>query len=116
MVDCLRRSCEEHDCLCLVYCFMPDHLHVMLRGKSDDANCLAAMNKFKQLSGKLLYRLKLPKWQDSFYDHVVRGGEDWRGQVTYIAMNPVRSGLVESFLDYPFTGSIGYPLQDVISR
>lgn len=55
-------------------------------------------------------------FQKGFYDHIVRDGEDWRHQATYIALNPVRAGLVENLFDYPFTGSLGMELGAVLLR
>lgn len=33
-IEYLRRSALEFECGVMVYCFMPDHLHVMFRGLS----------------------------------------------------------------------------------
>ncbi|MBW2678627.1 MAG: transposase, partial [Deltaproteobacteria bacterium] len=67
------------------YCFMPDHLHLLLEGKSEDADLKGFISSFKQASG-YHYRLNvaqgfspvdMPKlWQPSFYDHVLRENED----------------------------------------
>lgn len=54
------------------------------------------------------------RWQPNFYDHLIRSGEDWREQAWYIALNPVRAGLVSRFADYPFTGSLGCPNTDAL--
>ena len=99
-----------------IYCFMPDHLHVLLMGLEDDSNLIQAFRKFKLKSGIALQRYTEVRWQHRFYDHVVRVSEDWRHQSTYIAMNPVRAGLVEDCFDYPLLGTIGCDLQDVILR
>jgi len=68
-----------------IYCFMPDHLHVMLMGLEDDSNLIEAFRKFKLKSGIALQRYTEVRWQPRFYDHVVRASEDWRHQSTYIA-------------------------------
>lgn len=87
----------------------------MLMGTSEHSDMLAAMTKFKTRSGTWLYRKKLPPWQKDFFDHVMRVGEDWRRHATYIANNPVRAGLASDWSLYPFTGSIGCDLQDIVS-
>ena len=53
------------------------------------------------------------RWQKDFYDHVIRRHEDVAVQVRYILDNPVSKGLVSSWQDYPFKGSIGCKLEDV---
>lgn len=95
---------------------MPDHLHVMIMGLNERSNALDAMNDFKVKSGKWMWRKKLAGWQGSFFDHIMRYGDDWRHHATYLAMNPVRAGLVENYFDYPFLGAIGCDLQDVVLR
>ncbi len=97
-----------------IYCFMPDHLHLILSGNDEASNSLEAFRKYKLRSGILLQKHNGIKWQRQFYDHIIRASEDWRRQATYIAMNPVRAGLVESLFDYPYLGSVGCDLQDVV--
>lgn len=38
-------------------------------GIADDSDLLAAITKYKHLSGYWMHQHKLPKWQPSFYDH-----------------------------------------------
>jgi len=107
----LRRSCEEYGCICLLYCFMPDHSHLLLRGLDEASDMRLAIIKFKVLSGIWLRNNGFPKFQEDFHDRVLRYGE-LRNHAKYIAMNPVRANLVESFVDYPFLGSmVGTPIE-----
>ena len=92
---------------------MPDHLHIMVMGLTEQSNPLLATGKLKELSGKWMYRRKLPGWQGDFYDHIIRASDDWRKHASYIAQNPVRAALTEHWMDHPFTGSIGCELEDV---
>lgn len=110
----LERAGCAFNCTVQIYCFMPDHLHVLLVGMEDDSDMLAAMTRFKLLSGLWFDRKKLPGWQGGFHDHIVKGSRDWQNHAWYIAQNPVRAGLVAEPLAYPFTGAIGHDLQDVI--
>lgn len=115
LVSYLRQVAEVNQCFVPVYCFMPNHLHVMFKGLGAESNLYAAMTSFKHRSAHWMARQKLPfRWQKDFYDHLIRGQEDWRSQATYIALNPVRAGLVENLFDHPFTGSIGTKLDEVI--
>ncbi len=93
---------------------MPDHVHIMFKGQGESSDALAAMSKFKLLSGLWMCRKKLSGWQKNFYDHGLRGHEDWRNHVRYIANNPVRRGLVIEALTYPYTGSIGCELAEIL--
>jgi len=99
------------ECLVGIYCFMPDHLHVIACGQSDNANSKHAIDAFKRDSGRWIAH----PWQGDCYDHIIRRNEDWRRQVAYVLRNPVRGKLVEDPYAYPFTGSIGYDLGELIS-
>jgi len=55
------------------------------------------------------------KWQKDFYDHVIRRHEDITNQIKYILDNPVRKRLVSSWQEYPFKGSIGCKIEDVLN-
>jgi hypothetical protein len=46
---------------------------------------------------------------------MIRSDEDVATQVKYILDNPVRKGLVKSWEEYPFKGSIGCKLEDVLN-
>lgn len=113
-VEYLARAATMFDCVIPIYCFMPDHLHVMFTGMNDRADRLGAMTRFKLLSGLRFHRKKHAGWEYSFHDHVVMGSVDWCNHARYISQNPVRLGLVENPFDYPFLGSLGCNLQDVI--
>jgi putative transposase len=114
LVERLGVAAKKFDCVIPIYCFMPDHLHVMFTGLRDHSDTLAAMTRFKLLSGLWFERKKLDGWQGSFHDHVVMGHRDWRSHARYIANNPIRWGLATDPFEYSFTGTIGCDLQDVI--
>jgi putative transposase len=99
----------EGDFLILAYCFMPDHLHLLLQGISDGSNLIKFIKFFKQRSG-FGYKNMMgkPLWQPSYYDHVLRKEEDLLEIARYIWNNPVRAGLVSSPHDYPYSGSFTY--------
>lgn len=112
--DILRHTTGASDCTVPIYCFLPDHVHVMLQGNTAASDLWFAVTNFKQRTG-YWFRTHQSKarWQKGFYDHILRSNEDRRRQVRYIAENPVRAGLVELWSDYPFTGSIGHVLDDL---
>ena len=114
-VTFLSAAVEKHDCIVLIYCFMPNHVHLLLKGRRDSSDTWAAVTLFKQRTGFWLGRYR-PRvnWQKDFYDHIIRLEEDLGAQVRYIAGNPVRKGLVKDWQQYPFTNSIGVDLNAVI--
>jgi putative transposase len=115
-VSLLRAAAEKHACLVPIYCFMPDHLHVLLSGQHEFSDAWTALALFKQRTGFWLGRHRPAiRWQKDFYDHLIRRNEDLGAQARYIAANPVRRGLAKDWRQYPLTGAIGIDLATVIS-
>jgi hypothetical protein len=46
---------------------------------------------------------------------VLRGDEATLGVARYILENPVRAGLVARVEDYPFAGSMVYPIAEILA-
>lgn len=88
----------------IAYCIMPDHLHVIIQPQG-----AAPVNRYiRSLKGRATYLLHKSGvvgriWQRSFYDHIVRLAEDLPTAVRYVLENPVRSGLVNGFSEYPWS-------------
>jgi len=88
----------------LAYCFMPDHLHLLVQG-SEGSDLAQLMKAFKQASSfDHKRRVGRPLWQRSYHDHVLRGPDEFQPAVEYVLGNPVRAGLVDSPGAYPFSG------------
>jgi len=117
LVDILATVVHKRRCAAPVYCFMPEHLHLTMEGKSDDSDLWAAAVEFKQRSGYWLYGNKSPgRWQKDFHDHIIRKYEDLKAHILYSLENPVRRGIVSDWRQYPSGGCIGYKsLDGVIS-
>lgn len=104
--ELLLKESRDHRCLVYVYLFMPDHLHCIIAGDSEESNVKMCMDMFKQQSGFWLYKNKPDfHWQKDYYDHIIRNEADMNNQVMYILNNPVRAGLVMSWKRYPYKGS-----------
>jgi hypothetical protein len=52
--------------------------------------------------------------QKNFYDHLIRSANELASQLTYVAENPVRRGLVSRWQDYRFTGSLGIVFDSIV--
>jgi putative transposase len=88
------------------YCFMPDHCHLLLTGRTAEANLSALIRGFKGCSAKNLRRFGIfDAWQKGFYEHILRSGEDCASAMAYIFENPVRAGLAKDIYEWPFSGS-----------
>jgi hypothetical protein len=89
---------------------MPEHVHFLAEGKSDDSDLIRFVKAFKQITGYACRaRARGPLWQTSFYDHILRSGDSDEDVAWYIWMNPVRKGLCREPAEYPFSGSLSVP-------
>jgi len=73
---------------------MANHVHLLLQIISDnDGRPMAAptiSTIVNQMKGVISKRVGFTVWQKGFYDHVVRGNEDYREIWKYIEGNPSR--------------------------
>jgi putative transposase len=97
----------------LVFCFMPDHLHLLLGGQQN-SDLRGHVKAFKQASAYSFKReFNETLWQRSYYEHVLRREETVEDIARYILNNPVRAGLVEDFRQYPYSGSSLFDIQEL---
>jgi putative transposase len=88
------------------YCFMPDHLHLLLSGLLEMCELPVFMRNFKGQSTVTARKLGTHSlWQKGFYDHVLRDGESENAIAWYIFENPVTKGLARRPHEWAFTGS-----------
>ena len=94
---------------------MPEHQHLIITGVQSVSDIWKAIISYKQKTGFWMSEEEVgARWQKDFYDHVLRRYEDIAVQVRYILDNPVRKGLVPSWKEYPYKGSIGCKIEDVL--
>jgi REP-associated tyrosine transposase len=87
------------------YCFMPDHLHLLVHGMGADATLTPFIKMAKQRSGYLFRRRTgAPLWQEGYFERTIRSDEDLAAVALHIQANPVRAGLVVRVADWPHTG------------
>ena len=99
----------------LAYCFMPDHLHLLVDAVSDESKLKPFAKMAKQRSGAshaLCGHGRL--WHEGFWDQVLRKDADPSPTIRYIFENPVRARLVKTPRDYPHLGSDVWPLEQLL--
>jgi hypothetical protein len=52
-------------------------------------------------------------WQEGFFDKVLREQDATFDVVSYILANPVRAGLCDDAVSYPYSGSSRYSLEEI---
>jgi putative transposase len=97
------------------YCFMPDHVHLLIEARTDAADALAFVHQAKQRSGYAFAQVKRGRlWQPSFHDRILRDADATLSVVRYILENPVRAGLAVEPAEYPFSGSDRYGVEEMV--
>ena len=111
----LLQSASRSGFAVIAYCFMPDHLHLLVEGTDDHAALNEFARVFKQCSAyhwKSAFGSQL--WQRSYFEHVLREGESPVKAARYILANPLRAGLVHRVEDYPYLGSATMSIRDLL--
>ena len=109
------RAATEWEFAVLAYCFMPDHVHLLVEAQAEHSDCKQFIARAKQYSAFYYSKqFKQPLWQRYSFEHVVRDNERSTTIARYILQNPVRAGLVTSIADYPFVGSLVWPMPELL--
>jgi putative transposase len=99
----LEVLCEDYFMKLYAYCFMPDHVHIVMavKGQKSAIDLIAG---FKSVSTKESWKFGFEGklYQRRFYDRFVRKDEDLKEAVLYVLNNPVRKGIVQKWGDYPY--------------
>jgi putative transposase len=111
----IQRSATENRIAVVAYCFMPDHLHLLVEGEQPDSDCLQFIARAKQYSGFSFAReFKSRLWQRYGFERVLRPEESSQIVARYILENPVKAGLVARVEEYPFVGSFVHALPELL--
>ena len=99
----------------IAYCFMPDHLHLLVEGRSEASDALGFIHRAKQLSAyEFSKTFGRRLWQPSFNDRILRDDEATLSVARYIFENPVRASLVKNPEDYPSLVSAKYSMREIM--
>lgn len=111
----ILRAAAEMGFAVIAYCFMPDHVHLVVEGLTETADLKRFVHRAKQFSGYHFSKLKKARlWQRYSYERVLRDDEGTQNVVRYVLENPVRAGLVKHPREYPFLGSSIYSVNDLL--
>ena len=112
----LLRHAEEEYFSIPAYCVMPDHVHVVPRGRAVDADLRRFVHRWKQGTGFTWKRdHRSPLWQRGYHDYVLRDEDHVMRLAKYVVNDPVRSELVTRVEKYPLVGSTEYELSEILA-
>ena len=109
------RAASERRFELTAYCFMPDHVHLMIHGQADNSDCKAFIKLAKQYSGfcfKKSHGHQL--WQRYGFERVMRDEKELAFTIGYVVANPVRAGLVDHPTNYAHLGSQRYTVHELL--
>jgi putative transposase len=111
----LLRTSAVEGFVVVAYCFMPDHLHLLVEATADSSSLLRFVKAFKQQSSYSWKRARGGQlWQRSYFDRVLRDDEDSVAVARYILANPVRAGFCTHPLQYKLLGSGVLDVRDLL--
>jgi REP element-mobilizing transposase RayT len=87
------------------YVIMPDHLHMMFELDQTKGlpEAVGSLKKYTARRVNTALGRDGALWQRAYFDHAVRGEEDYRRYLEYMIGNPVRAGLAERPEEYAWT-------------
>jgi putative transposase len=99
------------------YCFMPDHVHLVLLGERDDSALESFVKSWNTQTG-YHWHLKTggKLWQEGYYDQILRADASLIRAARYVVMNPVRAGFVEEPSAYEFCGSTCFTIAEILDE
>jgi putative transposase len=115
VMEQIRFTATEQAFEDIAYCFMWDHIHLLVAGASEAADLKKFAQLMKQRSGWRFARSGDGRlWQPGYYERVLRSEDATSAVVNYIIQNPVRAQIVESPRDYPHWGSGSYTREELL--
>jgi putative transposase len=109
------RAADRHLFAVLAYCFMPDHVHLLVEGTREDSDLKAFQSAAKQFSG-FHYKAQFGRllWQRYGFERALRSEDSTIDAVRYILANPVRAGLARRVDEYSFSGSSVFSMEELM--
>lgn len=109
---------ERHPFQIDAWVLLPDHLHAIWTLPPGDANFALRWQQIKRhVTQQCGQRLHLPElmndskhkhrestlWQRRYWEHQIRDDEDYQRHMDYVHYNPIKHGLVQRAVDWPYS-------------
>ncbi len=90
------------------YVVMPDHIHFFCAPNLHPPESLKKWVTYwkSQTTRRMKYVAERPLWQRDFWDRQLRSGDSYSEKWSYVRNNPVRAGLIEKAVDWPYQGEL----------
>jgi putative transposase len=105
-LNILRDAAQKHRFELYAYCFLPDQLVMIVRGKDEHSNMKEFLTGFRaQSASALVPQIGHALWKRKYLERVLRKTEETRRIANEVFQLPVKAGLAQLPSDYPFQGS-----------
>ncbi len=106
VMNALRDSAMEHHFDVYAYCFLPERLVLIIRGKEETSMMKEFLTEFRSRSSAAMEELLgHPLWKRKYLERVLRKTEDSKRMAEMMFQLPVKAGLVLNSDAYDFQGS-----------
>jgi putative transposase len=106
VLDVLREACWAHRFDVYAYCFLPDRLLLIVRGRAEESDMRLFLREFRERSSAALAaELDHSLWKRTYLERVLRKTEESRHIALDLFQLPVKAGLATDPESYPFQGS-----------
>jgi putative transposase len=108
---------RRHPFRIIAICLLPDHLHVVMELPRDDTDYSTRWRLIKSeftrlwcaeanegsVNASRIRQGERGVWQRRFYEHTCRDEEDLWRCIEYVHVNPLKHGLVQRVIDWPWS-------------
>jgi putative transposase len=123
----IHKTREQHPFSIDAWVLLPDHLHAIWTLPANDADfskrwslikrhvsqACPQFNREDWLNESQIKRQESTLWQRRFWEHQIRDERDFQTHMDYIHHNPVKHGLVQQAIDWPYSTLHRYIAQGV---
>jgi len=110
----VRAVRERHPFHIDAWVVLPDHMHCLWTLPAGDHDFSARWQMIKALFSRavpptedrrasLVRKREAGIWQRRYWEHTIRGEQDYAAHMDYVHFNPVKHGLAASPADWPFS-------------
>jgi hypothetical protein len=110
VLTALREASRVHQFDVVAYCFLPDRLVIVVRGRSEGSDMKKFLEAFRPAStAALAARIAGPLWARKYLERVLRKTENTKVIAEEIFRLPVKAGMANDPSAYPYQGSFVLP-------
>ncbi len=124
--EAFRYTLKQHPFTIDACVILPDHMHFLWTMPENDCDYSTRWRLIKSYFSRYFIlksgaeispsrKIKGEKaiWQRRFWEHIIRDENDFRRHVEYIHFNPVKHGLVDMVVDWPYSSFHQYVRNDL---